>query len=59
MTAESLVTAYNNFYEFGSYKQIAAQAQGLTILPWAVKLDGMVEQEQTLGRPGPDPQDAA
>ena len=48
VTAEGLVTSYNNFYEFGSYKQVASQAQALTVLPWTVKLDGMVEKEQTL-----------
>jgi sulfoxide reductase catalytic subunit YedY len=46
---ERLVTSYNNFYEFGSHKQIAKAAQALVIRPWTVRVDGMVEQEQTLG----------
>jgi methionine sulfoxide reductase catalytic subunit len=45
---ESLVTTYNNFYEFGSHKQIWQEAQSLKLRPWTVTLDGMVEQEQTL-----------
>jgi sulfoxide reductase catalytic subunit YedY len=45
---ERLVTTYNNFYEFGSHKQIWKDAQALQVRPWTVTLDGMVEQEQTL-----------
>jgi sulfoxide reductase catalytic subunit YedY len=48
ITDESLVTTYNNFYEFGSHKQIWQAAQSLEVRPWTVTLDGMVEQEQTL-----------
>jgi methionine sulfoxide reductase catalytic subunit len=48
LSDERLVTTYNNFYEFGSHKQIAKAAQALEIRPWTVTLDGMVEQEQTL-----------
>jgi sulfoxide reductase catalytic subunit YedY len=48
LSDERLVTTYNNFYEFGSHKQISNAAQALEIRPWAVTLDGMVEQEQTL-----------
>jgi sulfoxide reductase catalytic subunit YedY len=40
------VEGYNNFYEFGSHKEIARAAQALKIRPWQVKLDGMVEQER-------------
>ncbi len=39
------VTTYNNFYEFGSHKNIWQAAQELPIRPWTVKIDGMVEQE--------------
>jgi sulfoxide reductase catalytic subunit YedY len=49
LSDERLVTTYNNFYEFGSHKQISKAAQALEIRPWTVTLDGMVEQEQTLG----------
>ena len=37
---------YNNFYEFSTSKHI--DASGLKIRPWTVKLDGLVEKEQTL-----------
>ena len=49
LSDEKLVTTYNNFYEFGSHKQIWQAAQALQVRPWTVTLDGMVEQEQTLG----------
>ena len=42
-------TNYNNFYEFGFDKNIAAAAQKLPIRPWTVKFDGMVEKEMTVG----------
>jgi sulfoxide reductase catalytic subunit YedY len=48
VTDEKINTNYNNFYEFGSTKQIARAAQALRLRPWQVKLDGMVEKEQTL-----------
>lgn len=48
ITDESLATSYNNFYEFGTHKRIAKAAQALPIRPWTVKIDGMVEAEQTL-----------
>ena len=48
LSDERLVTTYNNFYEFGSHKQISQAAQALQIRPWTVVLDGMVEREQTL-----------
>ena len=45
---ERIVTTYNNFYEFGSHKQIWKAAQRLKIRPWTVTLDGMVENHLTL-----------
>jgi methionine sulfoxide reductase catalytic subunit len=48
LSDERLVTTYNNFYEFGSHKQIWQAAQSLPLRPWTVTLDGMVEQEQVL-----------
>lgn len=48
LTDEALATAYNNFYEFGSHKRIAKAAQALKIRPWEIKIDGMVESEQTI-----------
>jgi len=44
ITDQELVTTYNNYYEFGSYKRISQLAQRLPIRPWTVKIDGMVEQ---------------
>jgi len=47
-TPEDLATTYNNFYEFGSHKQIAAAAQSLKIRPWTVIIDGYVEEAMTV-----------
>jgi sulfoxide reductase catalytic subunit YedY len=49
ITDEKINGNYNNFYEFNSSKDVARQAQMLPIRPWTVKLDGMVEKEQTIG----------
>ncbi len=40
---------YNNFYEFGSEKDIAGLAQALKIRPWIIKIDGMVEKPFEIG----------
>jgi sulfoxide reductase catalytic subunit YedY len=48
VTDETLNGHFNNFYEFGTSKTIAEAAQALPIRPWTVKIDGMVEKEQTL-----------
>ena len=48
VTDEKINTNYNNFYEFGSTKQIARAAQSLKLRPWQIKLDGMVEKEQVI-----------
>ena len=48
ITPENLVTTYNNFYEFGSQKNIWRAAQKLPIRPWTVTFDGMVEKEKTV-----------
>jgi methionine sulfoxide reductase catalytic subunit len=42
------ITTYNNFYEFGLDKDIVKAAQALPLRPWTIKIDGMVEQPQTL-----------
>ena len=49
ITDEKINTNYNNFYEFGSSKTIARAAQALRLRPWTLKIDGMVEKEQTIG----------
>ncbi len=45
LTPEAVTTRYNNFYEFGSHKNIWKAAQALQVRPWEVVIDGMVEQE--------------
>jgi sulfoxide reductase catalytic subunit YedY len=49
ITDEKINTNYNNFYEFGTSKQIARNAQALKLRPWTVKIDGMVENAQEIG----------
>src|ERR1700730_6752671 len=49
ITKEEINTNYNNFYEFGTSKQIARNAQALKLRPWTVKIDGMVENAQEIG----------
>ena len=48
LTPEDVNSTYNNFYEFGSHKQISSAAQALETRPWTITLDGMVEKEQVL-----------
>jgi sulfoxide reductase catalytic subunit YedY len=45
ITPESINTTYNNFYEFGTHKNIASAAEALPIRPWQVVFDGLVEKE--------------
>ena len=49
VTPEAISTTYNNFYEFGTQKNIAAAAQALPIRPWEIAVDGMVEKEFVIG----------
>ena len=49
ITDETINGNYNNFYEFGSSKQITRAAQALKIRPWTVKIDGMVEKPFEIG----------
>jgi sulfoxide reductase catalytic subunit YedY len=49
ITDEAINGNYNNFYEFGSSKQITRAAQALKIRPWTVKIDGMVEKPFEIG----------
>jgi len=48
LTPEEDATSYNNFYEFGSHKQIKRAAQKMPLRPWDVVIDGMVEKEMTI-----------
>jgi methionine sulfoxide reductase catalytic subunit len=49
VTDEKININYNNFYEFGSSKNVARASQALVLRPWTIKIDGMVEKEQQLG----------
>jgi sulfoxide reductase catalytic subunit YedY len=49
ITEVNLATTYNNYYEFGSSKNIWQKAQELPIRPWMLAIDGMVEQPMELG----------
>ena len=49
LTPEGISSNYNNFYEYGTYKQIAADAQQLRTRPWEIAIDGLVEAPMTIG----------
>jgi methionine sulfoxide reductase catalytic subunit len=49
ITDEKVNGSYNNFYEYGTSKNIAQAAQALKPRPWTVKIDGMVQKEMVLG----------
>jgi sulfoxide reductase catalytic subunit YedY len=49
LTAEKFSGDYNNFYEFGSSKSVAAAARALKTRPWTVKVDGQVEKPFEIG----------
>ena len=42
LTPEKVSGVYNNFYEYGTSKDIASAAQQLKTRPWTVKIDGLV-----------------
>jgi methionine sulfoxide reductase catalytic subunit len=49
-TPYDAVTAYNNFYEFGTAKEDpAANASSLTTSPWTIKVDGLVNNPGNIG----------
>lgn len=49
VTPEVINSRYNNFYEFGSGKQIWRKAQKLAVRPWDIKIGGHVEKPFTIG----------
>ncbi|MGA0532065.1 protein-methionine-sulfoxide reductase catalytic subunit MsrP [Hansschlegelia sp. KR7-227] len=49
VTPEAINLGYNNFYEFGTDKYIAAAAQALPIRPWTIKIGGLVESPREIG----------
>ena len=48
LTPEDVNRRYNNFYEFGSHKEIYNAAQSLKIRPWEISIGGEVEKEMTV-----------
>lgn len=48
ITPEEINSRYNNFYEFGSHKEISQEAQRLVIRPWDISIDGLVEKPFTI-----------
>ena len=46
VTPEKYNLTYNNFYEFSTSKRLDASA--LKIRPWTIRIDGLVEKEQTV-----------
>ncbi len=49
ITDEKTVNTYNNYYEFGSSKNIWKKAQALPIRPWTVRIAGLVEKPFEIG----------
>lgn len=49
LTPEKVTSRYNNFYEFGSTKEIYEAAQRLETRPWLIKIDGLVEKPREIG----------
>jgi sulfoxide reductase catalytic subunit YedY len=49
LTDEKINGSYNNFYEYGTTKDVTKAAQQLRIRPWTVKVDGLVEKPFDIG----------
>ena len=49
LSAEREATSFNNYYEFGTSKSIAREAQRMPLRPWTLKVEGMVEQPKEFG----------
>ena len=49
VTAEAINANYNNFFEFGSSKDIAARAQDLVSDPWTISIEGDCAKPQKIG----------
>ena len=49
LTPEDVATTYNNYYEFGSSKNIWRKAQALPLRPWTIRIDGLVETPIEIG----------
>jgi len=48
VTPAEINATYNNYYEFGTSKQIYEQAAALPIRPWSIVIDGDVEKPMTI-----------
>lgn len=48
VTDEADNTTFNNYYEFGTSKQISEAAKALPIRPWSIVIDGEVEKPTTI-----------
>jgi methionine sulfoxide reductase catalytic subunit len=49
VTDKSYNITFNNFYEFGSSKQIYRAAEALPIRPWQISIEGLVEKPFVIG----------
>jgi sulfoxide reductase catalytic subunit YedY len=49
LTPEDINANYNNFYEYGTQKEIAEAAQALRTRPWEIAIGGLVETPITIG----------
>ncbi|MGH6874131.1 MAG: protein-methionine-sulfoxide reductase catalytic subunit MsrP [Aestuariivirgaceae bacterium] len=49
VTDKSYNITFNNFYEFGSSKQIYRAAEALPIRPWEISIEGLVEKPFVIG----------
>jgi methionine sulfoxide reductase catalytic subunit len=49
ITDKSYNITFNNFYEFGSSKQIYRAAEALPIRPWEISIEGLVEKPFVIG----------
>lgn len=49
VTDEKYNTNYNNFYEFGTSKGIASEAEKLRVRPWEIAVDGEVDKPFAIG----------
>ncbi|MDC0074158.1 protein-methionine-sulfoxide reductase catalytic subunit MsrP [Alphaproteobacteria bacterium] len=48
ITPEKINNTYNNFYEFGSHKEIWRNSKKLITSPWSIVIDGMVKKEKKI-----------
>lgn len=49
LTSERNATTYNNYYEYGTSKDVYSAAQALPQRPWTISLDGMIQNPRTIG----------